>query len=70
MIVASTPGIRVTSRVNDVKRAGSWARAARQHGCRTPNYAPRGWWAIKATYAARDGTGDGYESAPVQLFMK
>jgi len=60
LIMTSTSGIRVTSRVNDVTRARSWAWLARQHGCRTPNYATRGWWASKATYSACDGTGDGY----------
>jgi len=69
MFVTSTPGLRVTSRVNDVTRARSCVRLARQHGCRTPNDATRGWGASKATNPARDGTGDGYSSATVQLFM-
>ncbi|MEJ5346189.1 MULTISPECIES: hypothetical protein [Chloroflexus] len=42
MFMTSKPGLRVTSRVNDVTRAGSCVRLARQHGCRTPNYATRG----------------------------
>jgi len=70
MIATRTHSILVSSRVNGMTRAGSWVRPARQHGCRTPNDAPRGWWASKATYPARDGTGGGYESAIVQLFMK
>jgi len=56
MIVTSTHSILVTSRVNDVPRAGSWAQLARQPCCRTPNAATRAWRAGKATNPVRDGT--------------
>jgi len=50
--VTITHSIPMTSRVNVVTHAGSWARLAWQHGCRTPNAATHTWQAGKTTNPA------------------